>query len=170
MSTGSALLLTVLAAVAMCVAVSAASRRPDAAWNYYYFDGRAFVAGRPVGDSPFLAVRDRDVPLVLTRAARAVATPLPSDKGALAGICFLRSSGGKLAGSGGHTPLPGKSVTIYSSDQVVMSVTSDEKGYFVALLPAGVYRIGSGAFTAEATVETGKTTLAAVQAGKRMVD
>lgn len=170
MSSGSTLILAVLAVCIMCVAVSAASRRHVTAWNYYHFDGQAFVAGQPADGTPFVAVRDRAVPVVLNRATTVEATPLPSGKGALAGICFLRSSGGKLGGSGGHAPCPAATLEISSGDAVILRTQTDGSGYFVALLPAGVYRIGSGAFAAEATVETGKTTLAAVQAGKRMVD
>jgi hypothetical protein len=49
-------------------------------------------------------------------------------------------------------------------------VLSDANGYFVALLAAGSYMIGSGAFAAEATVENGTTVLVPLRAGKRMVD
>ncbi|MBL0226762.1 MAG: hypothetical protein IPQ16_14655 [Geobacteraceae bacterium] len=59
MSTGSTLLLALLAVAVICVAVSAASKQPNASWNYYHFDGRSFVAGQPAGDSPFVAVQDR---------------------------------------------------------------------------------------------------------------
>jgi hypothetical protein len=170
MSFGSTLILAVLAVVVMCVAVSAASKRPGAAWNYYHFDGHGFVAGQPADDSPFLAVRDRAVPLVLTRAARVEASPLPTDTGAIAGICYIQSFGGKLASGRGYAPSPGIAVTILSGGAVVLHTQTDGSGYFVALLPAGVYRLSSGAFAAEAQVEAGKTTLTALQTGKRMVD
>jgi len=170
MSSGSTLILALVAVIIMCVAVSAASRRQATAWNFYHFDGRAFVAGRPVDGSPFLAVRDRDVPLVLTLADQVEATPLPAGKGALAGICYLRSSGGKLAGVSSFAPRPAAALEISSGDAFVLRSQTDGFGYFVALLPAGAYRISCGGFAAEATIEAGKTTLATVQAGKRMVD
>ena len=91
-------------------------------------------------------------------------------EGALAGICYLRSSGGKLGGGGSYAPFPAAALEISSGETVVLRTQSDGSGYFVALLPAGVYRISCGPFAAEATVEDGKTTLAVVQAGKRMVD
>lgn len=170
MSSGSTLFLAILAVCIMCVAVSAASRRQASVWNYYHFDGHAFVAGRTADDSPFLAVRDRAVPVVLTGSAKVEATPLPPGKGALAGICYLRSSGGKLAGGDSYIPSPGTALTILSGAEVVQRTQTDGSGYFVALLPAGSYRISSGAFAAEAAVEVGKTTLSALQTGKRMVD
>jgi len=170
MSSGSTLILAVVAVCIMCVAVSAASRRQTTAWNHYHFDGHVFVAGPPADDSPFLAVRDRTVPVVLTRAAQAEATPLPSDKGALAGICYLRSSGGKLAGGRGYAPCPRTTITVSSGKTVVTSVLSDDHGYFVALLVAGSYRISNGIFEAEAIVEKGTTVIVPLLAGKRMVD
>jgi hypothetical protein len=170
MSSGSTLILAVLAVIIMCVAVSAAARRQDATWHYYHFDGHGFVAGQPADGSPFLAVRDCAVPLVLTRATRVEATPLPPDKGALAGFCYIQSFGGKLASGRGFVPSPGIAVSIVSGAAPVLHMQTDGAGYFVALLPAGVYRITSGAFAAEATVEVGKTTLSALQTGKRMVD
>jgi hypothetical protein len=170
MSSGSTLILAVLAVCVMCVAVSAASRRHVTAWNYYHFDGHAFVAGPSDDDRPFLAVRDRAVPVVLTRAAQAEATPLPPDKGALAGICFLRSSGGKLAGGRSYTACPRTPITISSGKTVVTSVLSDQHGYFVALLVAGSYRISNGIFDTEAIVVKGATVIVPLLAGKRMVD
>ena len=170
MSSGSTLILALVAVTIMCVTVSAASRRQTTAWNFYHFDGQAFVAGRPVEGSPFLAVRDRDVPLVLTRTDRLEASPLPTDKGALAGICYLRSSGGKLAGGSSFAPRPDAALEISSGDALVLRAQTDSAGYFVVMLPAGKYRISCGTFEAEAAVEVGKTTLATVQAGKRMVD
>ena len=170
MSSGSTLILAVLAVCVMCVAVSAASRRHVTAWNYYHFDGHAFVAGPSNDDRPFLAVRDRAMPVVLTRTAQTKATPLPPDKGALAGICYLRSSGGKLGGGRSYAPCPRTHITISSGDTVVTNVVSDENGYFMALLDAGSYHISNGTFEAEAIVVKGVTVIIPLLAGKRMVD
>ena len=170
MSSGSTLLLAVLAVIIMCVAVSAAAKRPGSTWNYYYFDGRGFVAGQPADNSPFLAVRDRVLPVVLTRAARIEAVALPSDKGALAGICYIQSSGGKLASGRGYAPCAGITVSIFSGDTLVLRTQTDENGYFIALLAAGVYRINNGTFAAEATLESRMTVLVPLLAGRRMID
>jgi hypothetical protein len=170
MNTGSTLILALLAVTVMCVSLSAASKRPAAVWNFYHFDGHGFVAGLPADGVPFLAVRDRAVPLVLTRAVRAEAVELPANRGALAGICYIQNSGGKLAVGRGYAPCPRTPITISSGNTVVTNVISDANGYFVALLAAGSYMIGSGAFAAEATVENGTTVLVPLRAGKRMVD
>ena len=170
MYSGSTLILTGLALIVMCVAVSAASKRPAAAWNYLHFDGRGFVAGQPPDGGPFLAVRDHVLPVVISRAVKIEAVSLPKNKGAIAGICYIQSSGGKLAGGRGIVPCPRTPITISSGNTVVTSVQSDENGYFVAILASGSYRIGSGALAAEVTVENGTTLLVPLRAGKRMVD
>ena len=170
MTSGSTFLLAVLAVVITCTAVSAAARRPANVWNYYHFVGQGFVAGQPADNSPFLAVQNRVQPVVLTRSAKIEAVALPPDKGALAGICYIQSSGGKLGAGHGYTPCSRTPVTISSGNNVETSVLSDENGYYIALLTAGRYRIGSGLFAVEVTVENGTTVLAPLRAGKRMVD
>jgi hypothetical protein len=170
MSTGSTFLLAALAVIVICVAVSAASMRPGAAWSYYHFDGTTFVAGPTADGSPFLSVIDRVAPVVQTRTVTARAVALPPGYGALAGICYIQSSGGKLGTGHGYVPCPGLPLTITSGTSVVMNIISDENGYFVAVLAAGSYRVGNGAFSAEAAVEAGTTTLAALRTGKRMAD
>jgi hypothetical protein len=170
MTSGSTLLLAIVATVVICSAVSAVSKRPDAVWNYYHFDGRGFVAGPPADSRPFLAVRDNAIPAVLTRMATAEPLALPAGKGALAGICYIQNSGGKLAGGSGYSPCPRASITISSGDTLVASVPSDENGFFISLLAAGRYRIGNGVFEVEAVVEKGTTSLVPLRAGKRMVD
>jgi hypothetical protein len=154
----------------MCVAVSGLSRRPTTAWNYYRFDGKGFANGQPADDAPYLAVRDGVKPVVLKRSLTAASEPLPKNTGALAGICFIQSSGGKMAGGHGYLPRPGTSVEIFSGSTPVLSTRTDDSGYFVALLPAGRYRLTSGPFAAETSVEAGTTTLVPLRAGKRMVD
>jgi hypothetical protein len=170
MTSGSTILMAVVAVIIICVAVSAASKRPNTAWSDYHFDGTAFVAGPTADGSPFLSVMDRVTPVVQTRAVTAKPVALPSGYGALAGICYIQSSGGKLGNGCGFAPCSGLPLTITSGTRVVMDVVSDDNGYFVAVLAAGSYRIGNGAFSAEATVKAGTTTLAALRTGKRMTD
>jgi len=159
-----------LTIVILCTALPAASKRPATTWNYYHFDGQGFAAGQPAGNRPFLAVQGQVQPVVLSRAVRIDAVALPAGSGALAGICYIRGSAGKISAGSGYLPSPGATITIVSGDTVVQRTITDDSGHFVAVLPIGVYRVSSGAFSIEVTVEAGKTTLAALQAGKRMVD
>jgi hypothetical protein len=170
MSTGTTLFLAVLIVAIMSGVVSAFSKRPDTTWNYYRFDSQGFISGPSTDGTPYLAVRDGVVPVVLKRPTKIEATALPTEKGAIAGICYVQSSGGKLAGKPGYLPSSGVSVDFLAGNNVVSSTQTDKSGYFVAVLPEGVYRISCGIFMTESKVEMGKTTFSAVRAGKRMVD
>jgi len=170
MTTGSTLLLATVALAVICVAAAAAAKRPGANWSYYHFDGSSLVKGPPPPSGSFLALQERAVPLVLTGPGRIAATMFPPNKGALAGICYIRTAGGKLTNSTGFSPCRDFPLAISSGTKVVLQTRTDDSGFFVAVLPAGEYRIGTGAFTVETLLESGKTTLVALQAGKRMVD
>jgi hypothetical protein len=95
---------------------------------------------------------------------------LPDGTGVIAGICYLQSSGGKLGGSSGFAPYSHVPLLISSGGKQFVKVQTDDHGYFIAVLPAGVYSVGNAPSTAEITVERGVTTLVPLRAGKRMVD
>lgn len=163
-------ILAGLVAFAACVTAPAVSKRPSDTWVYYHFDGQSFVAGQPEGGGVYVAMRERQRPLLLEGAVKIEAISLPPGKGALAGICYFQVSGGKLGNKAGYAPCPRMPVRIYSGDTLVATVPSDEQGYFVAVLDAGSYRIGQPPLAAEWVVENGRTTLVPLRAGKRMVD
>lgn len=170
MSSSSIPLLAFIAVIAICAAAYASAGRQNGSWNYYHFDGSGFVAGQPADGTPFLAVRDHVLPVVMSLPVKVEAVALPEGTGALAGICYIQSVGGKMAEVRSHLPCPGAALEIHSRSTLVLRVTTDDSGYFVALLPPGSYRVSSGAFAAEVTVERGTTTLVPLRAGKRMVD
>lgn len=164
-------LLVFLACTALCAAAVAAGKRPVEAWSYYHFDGSAFSAGPALDGSAFVAVRDNVRPVILTSpAAQITPAVLPAGSGVLAGICYRQSSGGKLGNTGGFTPYPGVPLLISSGGTQFVTVQTDDHGYFLAVLPVGTYSVNSGHFTAEITVERGRTTLIPLRTGKRMVD
>jgi hypothetical protein len=150
---------------------SATGARPVNVWNYYHFDGAAFIPG-PSGDgSAFIAVREKVRPAVmLSPTAQIEEIALPDGAGVIAGICYIQSSGGKLGGEAGFKPYPRVPLLISAAGKQLVTVQTDEHGYFVVVLPAGSYSVGSGPFTAEIAVERGITTLVPLRAGKRMVD
>ncbi|MDD2541108.1 MAG: hypothetical protein PHH28_08685 [Desulfuromonadaceae bacterium] len=169
-----ALLLYLLIAVIGTVlpaSASAASTPPAEVWRYYHFNGVAFIPGPAVDGSAFIAVREKVRPVVLTTQTSPLEqTALPDGSGVIAGICYLQSSGGKLASGSGFSPYPRVPLLISTKGKEYVTVQTDDHGYFVVVLPAGTYSVGSGPFTAEITVERGITTLVPLRTGKRMVD
>jgi hypothetical protein len=164
-------LLVFLLCVALPAAISAAGNRPADVWNYYHFDGTAFIPGPAIDGSAYAAVRERVRPVVLTAPTADIElTALPDGAGAVAGVCYLQSSGGKLGSGSGYKPCPRVPLLIYSGGKELVTVQTDDHGYFVVVLPAGTYSIGSGPLTAVVTVERGITTLVPLRVGKRMVD
>ena len=165
------LILALLVCSALPASASAVGNRPVDTWNYYHFDGIAFTPGPSADGSAFVAVRGKARPVVLTAQTSDIEQTVLSDgEGAIAGICYLQSSGGKLGAGSGFKPYPRVPLLISSGGKEFVTVQTDDNGYFVVVLPAGTYAIGSGPFTAEITVERGITTLVPLRAGKRMVD
>jgi hypothetical protein len=145
--------------------------RPLDTWSYYHFDGSVFTPGPADDGSPFVAVREHVQPVILTvQSSQLEQTVLPDGAGVIAGICYLQSSGGKLGAGSGYKPYPRVPLLISAGGKEFVTVQTDEHGYFVVVLPAGTYSVGSAPFTAEITVERGITTLVPLRAGKRMVD
>ena len=165
------LLLALLICSALPAPASAAGNRPTDAWSYYHFDGIAFTPGPTIDGSAFIAVREKVRPVVLTAQTSDIEqTALHDGEGVIAGICYLQSSGGKLGAGNGFKPYPRVPLLISSGGKEFVTVQTDDNGYFVVVLPAGTYSIGSVPFTAEITAERGITTLVPLRAGKRMVD
>lgn len=161
-------LLICLVCLTLPSPASAAAKLPADVWSFYHFDGTAFAPGPAVDGSAFLAVREKLLPVVLTvQAAPIEKTVLPDGAGAIAGICYLQSSGGKLGGGAGFKSYPRLPLLISSEGKEFVTVQTDNHGYFVVVLPAGVYSVGSGP---SITVERGIATLVPLRVGKRMVD
>lgn len=164
-------ILVLLIASTLPAATSAAGKRPADVWNYYHFDGNAFTSGPAVDGSAFVALREKVRPVVLTSTASHIEqTALPDGAGVIAGICYLQSAGGKLGSGSGFAPYPRVPLLISSGGKQLVTVQTDDNGYFVVVLPAGTYSVGSAPIIAEITVERGITTLVPLRAGKRMVD
>ena len=161
--------LALLSVALICLTAHAMSRRPAQQWAFFHFDGQSFVAGQPSYGTPFIAVRGGMRPVVLKRAGTIAEAKLAPGTGAVVGICYVQSSGGKLRPAGGHRPAAQLPVRILSGEKVVAMIETDEDGFFVATLPAGSYRIEARE-TREVTVDNGSTALISLRVGKRMVD
>lgn len=149
----------------------AGTKRPADSWNYYHFDGAAFKAGPATDTKPFIAVKEKSRPMVLLAQTFNINfIDLSEGAGAISGICYVQNSGGKLGGNEGYAPCAKVPLEISSGGKQLVTVQTDENGYFVVVLAAGTYTIGSGPLAAEIPVERGITSLVPLRAGKRMVD
>ncbi len=163
------IILSAFLLVIFSLAAMSAVKRPTTIWNYFHFDGHNFVPGEPAGGSAFIAVKRGHRPVVLRHTAAPEAFQMPSGHGALAGFCYIQSSGGKLARTKPYHPASGVTVQISSDGKIVAVTETDENGYFITVLPAGKYLI-SCRISVEAIVEKGSTKLIPLRVGKRMVD
>lgn len=162
------LLLALLICSIVPASASAVDTRPVDTWNYYHFDGTAFVPGPTVDGSVFVAVREKMRPVVLTaQESHIEETALPDKSGVIAGICYFQSSGTTLSADGGFKPCPRVPLQIFSGGKEFVTVQTDDHGYFLVVLPAGMYSIGSGPYSSEITVERTITTLIPLRAEKK---
>lgn len=162
------LLLLALTVMLFSFDAGALARRPAEQWAYFHFDGGQFVPGKPDAGT-FVAVRDGVHPMVTARAEKLQGTPLPAGTGAVVGICYVQSSGGKLRAGPGYDAVPLIPVEIFAAGKSVATVETDRNGYFVAALPPGSYKIGPRG-AVEVRVTKGSTTFVPLRVGKRMVD
>ena len=109
-------------------------KRPDDS-HTYYFDGSQFREGASP-DQPAIATRTGQYPHLLGAGGSGQASPLPAGTGALAGICFIQQSGGKLGSKPAFLPRPGITVTVRGTD-AVREARCDGHGFFSLALPPG---------------------------------
>lgn len=162
------LLLLALSVMLFSFDASALARRPAGQWAYFHFEGGQFVPGKPEAGI-FVAVQDGVQPIVTARAETLRGVSLPAGTGAVVGICYVQSSGGKLRAGSGFDAVPLIPVEISAGGKPVAMVETDSNGYFVAALPPGSYKIGPRG-AVEVKVTKGSTTFAPLRVGKRMVD
>lgn len=161
--------LSISLVAVICLTATAAARRPNDQWTFFHFDGKEFVAGRAADHTPTVAVRPGVHPVVQIKG-EPKAVPLPEGAGAIVGICFIQSSGGKLRRGPRSQVYPQLPVQIYSGPRLVLTTQTDEQGFFQAVLPAGTYQVSGRQGNIEVNVAAGVTTMISLRAGKRMVD
>jgi len=135
----------------------------------WQFNGREFVPGAGDGGMVVL-VRDGYLPVVRTGANPVPSTPLPTGTGALAGICYIQVTGGKLDSQSGTIPAGGCPLEIVDLSRTIWRATADQNGFFSLPLPAGTYEVHGAGSPIKLTVTEGRTALMALRTGKRMVD
>lgn len=139
-------------------------------WTPYSFSGTGFAPGEQRGGATFW-LRDGFIPRTDSPGEMAQDMGrLPAKVGAVAGICYLQTSGGKLADRSGITPYADEQVTIRSLREGLYVTRTDENGLFIETLYPGEYELLCHGVGVTAEVKEGKTTLVGIRGGKRMVD
>lgn len=139
-------------------------------WEKYSFNGQEFQRGG-IESRPSLWIRYGYLPRIEEpRDASRNYGKLPPKSGAVAGICYLQTSGGKLADQSGAKPLPDEQITISSRELGVSVTRSDTAGFFVEELFPGDYRLFCRGAEVSVSIKEGQTALVPIRGGKRMVD
>ncbi|MBJ6723485.1 peptidase associated/transthyretin-like domain-containing protein [Geomesophilobacter sediminis] len=136
-----------------------------AGFKAYFFDGQSFREGKGEGG---VLVKDYRLPVPVGEGA-VREDPLPANTGAVALLCYLQSGGGKLKRQPRVIPIAGVAVQLQGGS-ISLAARTDVAGYLILALPPGNYTIRLGSFEKAVVIERGKTTLASLRGGKRMVD
>lgn len=139
-------------------------------WKPYIFDGINFS---PTADdiSKAIWIRSGHFPMVSAPApGSAPSDILPPGSGAVAGICYLQTTGGRISARNQFSPYPDEQITLRSKVDGVSVTRTDGSGYFMEVLPAGVYELLCRGVRTEFRVKQGETTLVPIRGGKRMAD
>jgi hypothetical protein len=142
-------------------------------WRPYFFNGNEFQPS-VAGTAQKLWLRKGYLPRLDEPGTYAVDTgKLPPGTGAVAGICYLQTSGGKLGNNTDNTtvkPYPDEQVVIKNRQEGISVTRTDEAGYFIEALFPGDYELLCRGAAKPITVIKGETTLVPLRGGKRMAD
>jgi hypothetical protein len=136
----------------------------------YTFDGIKFS---PTSDnlSNSIWVRSGHFPSTAKPVpGSASADRLPPGIGAVAGICYRQTTGGKMAAQSSFTPYHDEQITFRSKSEGVSVTRTDKNGYFMEYLPTGEYELFCRGVRTEFRIKQGETTLVPIRGGKRMAD
>ena len=163
------ILTTALAALLTLTAACTLSANP-AKWEKFSFNGQDFQAGGPE-NSPAIWVRAGYLPRVAEpdEASRNLGK-LPPNTGAVAGLCYRQTSGGKLVDQSSTIPLPNEQITISSPQEGVSVTSSNAAGVFIKELFPGNYQLFCRGTGIEVRVTVGTTILVPIRGAKRMAD
>lgn len=139
-------------------------------WQAHTFVGPEFLPGEQPS-RPSIWLRDGYIPRTVNPGAQAVDIGrLPPKSGAVAGICYLQTSGGKLADQAGFQAFPDEQITIRNDQTGIFITRTDDNGYFIETLYPGKYEFYCRGAVSSAVIAEGKTTLVRLRGGKRMAD
>lgn len=158
------LLLLIFPPVFSCAAATPSK------WSPYRFDGMNFTESA-AGSAVSIWIRKGHFPAASDSPPDPAASEiLPKGTGAVAGICYLQSTGGKISKQNGFIPYAEEQVTFKSRSYGVSVARTDKNGYFLDYLPKGDYELFCRGARTEFTVREGETTFVPIRGGKRMAD
>jgi len=159
--------LTILIIIPLLLSCAAGN---STLWQPYIFDGTDFSPATET-TSGTIWLRSGHFPAISETAPAAERSDRLSPKtGAVAGICYLQTSGGKLSGQEPFTPYPDEQITLKNKKYGVFVTRTDKNGKFAEQLPTGKYELFCRGVRTEITIKQGETTLAPIRGGKRMAD
>jgi len=139
-------------------------------WQPFFFDGTGFSPATD-GRSNEIWLQSGFLPSITDPTNGTVRSDrLPPGTGAVAGICYLQTSGGKMSSHNSFTPYPYEHITVKNKKDGVSVTRTGEDGYFIEPLFAGDYELFCRGVRAEFRIKPGETTLVPVRSGKRMTD
>lgn len=139
-------------------------------WQPYTFNGVEFV-NQKIAGHPSIWVRDGYSPRTSEPDKVTADTgKLAPRSGAVSGVCYIHTSGGKFADRGGFEPLADEQITIRNARYGVSVIRSDAAGFFMEELFPETYELFCRGAKSEVVVREGKTVLTVIRGGKRMVD
>lgn len=139
-------------------------------WQPYIFDGAGFSPAAET-TSGTVWLRNGHFPVISETAPGPERSDrLPKKTGAVAGICYLQTSGGKLSGQKSFTPYPDEQISLKNKKYGVFVTRTDRNGNFAEQLPTGEYELFCRGARTEIIIKQGETALAPIRGGKRMAD
>ena len=164
------LILTAALAALLTLTASCSLSANPAKWEKFSFNGQDFQADG-LENRPVIWVRDGYIPRVKEPDdASRDDGKLPPKAGAVAGLCYLQISGGKLVAQSGAIPLPNEQITIRHPKDGVSVTSSDGAGFFIEKLFPGDYQLFCRGAGVAVRVKAGTTVLVPIRGAKRMAD
>jgi hypothetical protein len=139
-------------------------------WKAYTFDGTNFSPSTESFSRAIWLLSGHFPSTTEPTTGAARLERLPPGTGAVAGICYLQTSGGKIFGQNSFSPYPNEQITFKSKAAGVSVTRTDKKGYFAETLSAGDYELFCRGVRTDFTINQGETTLVPMRCGKRMAD
>jgi len=165
------LLFSILFSPAMFLTASCShSNSQTYLWQPYTFNGVEFI-NQKIAGLPSIWVRDGYYPMTGEPDKITADTgKLSPGSGAVSGVCYIHSSGGKLADRTAFETLADEQITIRNARYGVSVIRSDSAGFFMEELSPETYELFCRGAKTEVRVREGKTVLTVIRGGKRMVD